>query len=129
MAALSGDKISHIANNDVVKATGSSHSSSNSNKEKSVMNGRHNRILVDLGSHFYTPAKVYNATRVHVNLGCGVLLEMSTEEAEAFLIKKEAILRGIASRKTREVLQMKYRIRLVTEIIARLHERDIGHVK
>ncbi|KPA77588.1 hypothetical protein ABB37_06956 [Leptomonas pyrrhocoris] len=85
-----------------------------------------NTILVDLGHHFYTQGVVRDASVVYVNLGCGVVLPMSQEEARAFLKKKESVVREMITSKSKEALRIKYRIRLVSEAIARLNESHLG---
>lgn len=113
----------------VGSASGSIANSSNSNSSdlyKDNPRAMGNRLLVDLGNHFYAAARVRDAGRVHLNVGCGVLLEMSIAEADGFLRIKEAALRATAMAQTREALRLVYRIRLVTEAIARLSEREMG---
>ncbi|KPI88421.1 hypothetical protein ABL78_2486 [Leptomonas seymouri] len=85
-----------------------------------------NKILVDLGNMFYTPGVVRDASVVYMNIGCGVVLPMSPEEARAFLSKKEAVVRAMATNKSQEALRLKYRIRLVSEAIARLNNACLG---
>ncbi|CBZ24237.1 conserved hypothetical protein [Leishmania mexicana MHOM/GT/2001/U1103] len=87
---------------------------------------RRNKILVDLGNHFYTQGVVKDAGVLLMNVGCGVVLPMSLEEAREFLRKKEAVVRRMIMNKSKEALRIKYRIRLVTEAIARLNERHLG---
>ncbi|KAG5510591.1 hypothetical protein JKF63_06888 [Porcisia hertigi] len=85
-----------------------------------------NKILVDLGNHFYTPGLVKDASVVYMNIGCGVVMPMSLEESREFLRKKESSVRQMIMSATKEVLRIKYRIRVVTETIARLNERHLG---
>jgi hypothetical protein len=85
-----------------------------------------NKILVDLGNHFYTQGVVKDASVLYMNLGCGVVLPMSQEEARAFLKRKESAVREMATNKSREALRIKYRIRVVSEAIARLNESHLG---
>ncbi|CAJ1006108.1 putative Prefoldin subunit [Leishmania naiffi] len=85
-----------------------------------------NKILVDLGHHFYTPGVVKDSGIVYMNIGCGVVMPMSLDEAREFLRKKESVVRRMILNKSKEVLRIKYRIRLVTEAIARLNERHNG---
>ncbi|EPY21051.1 protein UXT [Strigomonas culicis] len=106
---------------------GSPSRSRSSQKKKAAANKA--SLLVNLGNHFYIPAVVKDATTVYVNIGCGVVLAMSTDEAESFLEKREKQLREKSAWKTRESLKLKYRIKLVTEAIARLNERTMGIAK
>ncbi|KAL7700535.1 hypothetical protein NQL31_006205 [Lotmaria passim] len=85
-----------------------------------------NKILVDLGNHFYTQSVVKDASVVYVNIGCGVILPLSQEETRAFLQKKERVVREMILSKSKEALRIKYRIRVVSEAIARLNERHLG---
>ncbi|RNE99660.1 protein UXT [Trypanosoma rangeli] len=85
-----------------------------------------NQIMVDIGNHFFVQCSVRDASQVWVNLGCGVVLSMSTAEADAFMQKKERLLRERAARLSKEALRIKYRIRLVMEAIARLYDRATG---
>ncbi|KAG5511060.1 hypothetical protein GH5_07266 [Leishmania sp. Ghana 2012 LV757] len=84
------------------------------------------KILVDLGNHFYTQGVVKDASVVYMSIGCGIVLPMSLDEARAFLRKKESVVRRIILSKSKEALRIKYRIRLVTEAIARLNDRHLG---
>ncbi|KAG5485518.1 hypothetical protein LSCM1_07604 [Leishmania martiniquensis] len=85
-----------------------------------------NKILVDLGSHFYTQGVVPDASVVCMSIGCGIVLPMTRDEARAFLRKKESVARRMILSTSKEALRIKYRIRLVTEAIARLNERHLG---
>lgn len=87
---------------------------------------RRNRVLVDLGHHFYTPAIVRDAETIYLHLGCGVVLPMPTDDAGRFLSRKESVVRRMILSKSKEALRVKYRIRLVKEAIARLHEQQTG---
>ncbi|KEG08422.1 protein UXT [Trypanosoma grayi] len=85
-----------------------------------------NQIMVDIGNHFFVQCTIADASRVLVNLGCGVVLPMSTAEACEFLHKKERLLRERAARLSKEALRITYRIRLVMEAITRLYDRASG---
>lgn len=87
---------------------------------------RRNDIMVDVGNHFFAQCTVADASFVWVNLGCGVVLPMSTAEANVFLEKREKLLRERASRLSKEALRIKYRIRLVMEAITQLYDRASG---
>ncbi|KAK7197077.1 Prefoldin subunit [Novymonas esmeraldas] len=85
-----------------------------------------NKILVDLGNRFYTHGIIRDAGTVHMNLGCGVVLPMSLDDARAFLRRREAVVRHMILNKSKEALRITYRIRIVTEAIARLNEQHMG---
>lgn len=85
-----------------------------------------NHILVNLGNHFYTSALVKDAGSVWLNVGCGVVLEMSTDAAKVHLSKREKLARDSLERQNQKILRLKFRIRLVTEAIKRLHNQCIG---
>ena len=46
------------------------------------------KTLVDVGEGFHMKARVHDPSRVHVALGLGILVEMSHDEAKAFIRKK-----------------------------------------
>lgn len=83
-------------------------------------------ILVNLGQHMYTQGVIKDASTVHVHLGCGVVLPMSTEEADRFLAKRQQVLQEQALNKTREAMRLTYRIRVVTEAISGLNKQQVG---
>lgn len=82
-----------------------------------------NKVLVNLGNHFYTPATIRNTNVICLNIGCGVVLEMPTEDAVKHLKKREKLAKEALERQNVQILRLKYRIRLVTEAIRRLHEK------
>lgn len=85
-----------------------------------------NHILVNLGNHFYTSALVKDARTIWLNIGAGVVLQMPIDDAKAHLVKRERIARESLERQNQQILRLKFRIRLVTEAIKRLHEKCIG---
>jgi hypothetical protein len=95
--------------------------------EEAVSAIRPTCILAHLGCHYYMEAEVRNSGVVHVNIGCGVVVPMSSAEAKRFLVAKEGHLRAAASRQTVEAAKVKYRIRLVMEAIAAL-DRSVRRV-
>lgn len=84
-----------------------------------------NRILVDLGHHFYMQAQVSDPSIVHINIGCGVVVPMNHDEAGKFLVKKERHLTEMAQLKTKETLRVKFRMRLVMEAISRIQDSTV----
>lgn len=85
-----------------------------------------NHILVNLGNHFYTSALVKDAGTIWLNIGAGVILEMMIDQAKDHLVKREKLARESLERQNQQILRLKFRIRLVTEAIRRLHEKCIG---
>jgi prefoldin subunit 5 len=79
-------------------------------------------IQVDLGCSCYVQVEVPDASVVLINIGCGVIVPMNHAEANQFLVSKEALLKQDVQRLTKEILRLKYRIRLVIEAISRLHD-------
>lgn len=77
------------------------------------------KAMSDLGCGFFVECKV-DAETIHVNLGCGVILQMNLADAATFLRKKEELLRKEGARLTKEALRIKYRIHLVLEAINRI---------
>lgn len=108
-----------------------------SDESKAEPKTRESKVLVDLGNHFYTEAVVKLDTSdgagsassaqnlIHMNIGCGVVLPMTLAEAEVFL-KKTKGLDAIIENKTREMLRLRYRIRITAEVIANLHQSQTG---
>ena len=79
-------------------------------------------LRVDLGGFVFATAEVPDARVVHVNVGCGVVVPMTHSEAERFLLRKEQSPKDDVGRCNKEILRVKFRIRLVMESIRRLHE-------
>lgn len=78
------------------------------------------KMLLDLGCHFFTEVEIPNPAVVCINMGCGVVCPMSHEEAKRFLVKKERLLRDESVALSKEVLRVRFRMRLVMEAINRL---------
>ncbi|KAG8346623.1 putative Prefoldin subunit [Trypanosoma vivax] len=108
-----------------VGQVGANSSIGNSNGAASDATQR-NHIMVDLGNNFFVQCTIPDASRVLVNVGCGIILPMSTAEAEVFLKKRERLLRERAGTLSKEALRIKYRMRLVMEAITRLYDRTTG---
>lgn len=83
-------------------------------------------VLADVGCHNFVQAELVDPSTVYVNIGAGVVAPLTHAEAFAFLAKKERLLAQEQDRATREALRVKYRIRLVMEAIARLHESSLA---
>ena len=84
-------------------------------------------LKVDLGCFVFATAEVPDARVVHINIGCGVVVPMTHAEAHAFLLKKEALGKQEVQRLSKEMLRVKYRIRLVTETLRQMHERYVAN--
>lgn len=95
-------------------------------KSLAAREGSRNTMLVNLGNHFYSPALVTDSNRVLLNIGCGVVLEMDKAAAVTHLAKREAYARSALERRNLSILRTKYKIRLVTEAIKRLHHAYTG---
>ena len=74
----------------------------------------------------YAEAHVPDARVVHINVGCGIVVPMTHEEASRFLVRKEEHHKAEVARLTKEILRIKYRVRVVTETLARLHQRYVS---
>ncbi len=107
----SGDPETGVPRNDAAASTGGTTSSASKPT-----------ILVDVGNHVYCQCELKSDSDIWVNVGCGIVVPMTREEAFRFLVKKESLSRQNADRMSKEVLRVKYRIRLVLEAIRRLHE-------
>jgi prefoldin subunit 5 len=83
-------------------------------------------MLTDIGCRFFMQAKLRDPTVVHLNIGCGVVLPMTHDEAVRFLVKKEGLLNEAAGRKTKDALRLRFRIRVVMEAITRLYDAQMA---
>ncbi|CBH18317.1 hypothetical protein, conserved [Trypanosoma brucei gambiense DAL972] len=117
-AVAAGEGKQSVGNATVVRGAGST--------PGDVSVQQRNHIMVDLGNHFFVQCTVADASRMWVNLGCGVVLPMFRDEALAFLQRRERLLRERAARLSKEALRIKYRMRLVMEAITRLYDRTTG---
>ena len=86
-------------------------------------------LLSNIGNHFYMECKVPDASMIHINIGCGIVLPMPLSDAKVFLVKKEALLTETGQRLTRESLRVRFRMRLVMEAISRLSDAPLVQAK
>eukprot|EP00758_Cryptobia_borreli_P015979 Tbor_TRINITY_DN6068_c2_g4::TRINITY_DN6068_c2_g4_i1::g.10714::m.10714 len=77
-------------------------------------------MMVDIGQHFYMRAEIPNPAVVWINVGCGVICPMTHQEAKVVLKKKEGLFRNQSASLTKEILRVRFRMRLVKEAICRL---------
>lgn len=82
-------------------------------------------MLHEVGCKFYTPCKLIDPRVIHVNVGCDVIVAMTIDEALKFSKKAEDSYRMRGEKLTRDALNAKYKMRLVTEAIMRLQEIQI----
>ncbi|KAJ2841111.1 hypothetical protein J3B02_006045, partial [Coemansia erecta] len=68
---------------------------------------------IDLGSSFYVKAFVPDTKDIFVNVGFGFHLEMTLEEADAFIDEKVKDLEKLADKYTQEASEIRARIQMV----------------
>ena len=68
---------------------------------------------VDLGCNFYAKAKVKNPQKVFIDIGFGFYLELSHDEALAFIEKKTKLLDQKTTKLTEESSKIKANIKVV----------------
>lgn len=95
-------------------------SSNNTNTTNSSAMKLPHQTLVDMGHHCYLRANIKSMEQIHVNIGAGIVVPLTREEALSFLSKKEALLVRQGEEKTKESLRVRYRIRLVMEALNRM---------
>ena len=79
-------------------------------------------MMVNLGCEFYARAHVEDCSKVCVETCFGFFLEMTVEEALAFLPKKEAFLEELVKRHNDEVSESKSRITFFLNALAGLQQ-------
>jgi prefoldin subunit 5 len=80
-------------------------------------------LRIDLGCHVYGRVEVADARVVHINVGLGIVVPMTHEEAFKFLLAKEKFHKADVERQNKDILRVKYRVRIVMESLRQLHER------
>jgi hypothetical protein len=83
-------------------------------------------LMHDLGCRIYATATAVDPRVVHVNIGCGVVVAYTVEEALAQVAVMERTLRRECDDATAKVLKLKFRQRLVTEAIMRLQDQQVA---
>ncbi|KAI9221801.1 Prefoldin subunit-domain-containing protein [Blastocladiella britannica] len=71
------------------------------------------KTQVDLGSNFYVQAKVPDTQFIYVNVGFGFHLELTLDEALAFLERKTSHLQEKANKCTRKASEIKAHIQII----------------
>ena len=103
---------------------------SNNNNSSSVTNTSSSEqeditMLHEVGCKFYSQCKLIDPRVIHVNIGCDVIVAMTIEEALKFSKKAEDSYRMRGEQLTKDSLNAKYKMRLVTEAIMRLQDIQI----
>lgn len=78
------------------------------------------KTMVDLGCNFYAHAKVENCSMIYVSVGLGFHLEMTLEEASAFIEKKISHLTEKAEKLSEDASQINGRIKVIMETLREL---------
>jgi len=73
------------------------------------------KTKVDIGSNFYVQAEIPDLKTVTVDVGCGIWLPMSSEDAIAFCEKKVSFLNSRVNDLTQQELGIKAQINIVLE--------------
>ncbi|KAJ3194049.1 hypothetical protein HK101_003607 [Irineochytrium annulatum] len=81
------------------------------------------KLLTDVGCDFYMQAKITKRDRIYVKVGANCQLEMTLEEALAFIAKKEKLMEQRAEKATKRVLKIKAHIKFV---LAAVNEIQMG---
>ncbi|XP_026194160.1 uncharacterized protein LOC34619945 [Cyclospora cayetanensis] len=81
--------------------------------------------LTDIGSHCYLPAVARDASHLLVSVGFNFFLEMHLDEAEAFLKKKQDLLRKKHELWAWKSAQLKTQIRMLMEAISAVSEHPM----
>lgn len=82
------------------------------------------RTQVDLGSNFYVQAHIPDVSRIYVNVGLGIHIELTLEEALVFIDKRLKILNEKVSTSTKKSAKIKGDIRYVYELLRQLQGLD-----
>lgn len=82
--------------------------------------GKAIKTMVDLGCNFYAHAKVENCSTVMVSVGLGFYLEMTMEEASAFLGQKISDLTVKTDKLSEQAALINGRIKVVMETLREL---------
>ncbi|CAG8573249.1 53_t:CDS:2 [Diversispora eburnea] len=69
--------------------------------------------MVDLGSNFYVQAKVPDTTYIYINVGFGFHVQLTLDEAIAFIEKKEAMLQKRSNKYTQDIAKINAHIKVV----------------
>lgn len=75
---------------------------------------------VNIGEEFYVRAQVYDLDRVVVDVGLGILLEMTRSEAAAFVTSKRHSLEEIADKYGKRISQIQSHLESVLNYLSQL---------
>lgn len=84
---------------------------------------------VNVGEQFYVQAHVYDADPLIVDVGFGIMVEMSLTEATAFFDARNTFLKGIADRESKQISELRSQLdEIVTKLTQLKMEVDYqGH--
>ncbi|KAJ1919119.1 Translation machinery-associated protein 46 [Mycoemilia scoparia] len=71
------------------------------------------KTKIDLGSNFYAKAIVPDTKHIYVSVGFGFHLQMTLEEADRFIDKKQASLEKLADKYTKDANEIRAKIKMV----------------
>ncbi|CAG8472016.1 15548_t:CDS:2 [Acaulospora morrowiae] len=71
------------------------------------------KTMVDIGSNFYVQAKVPDTTYIYVNVGFEFHVQLTLDEAIAFIEKKEIALHKKSDKYTQDIAKISAHIKLV----------------
>nr|XP_011427760.2 protein UXT homolog [Crassostrea gigas] len=82
------------------------------------------KTKVDLGCNFYVQANVPDASMIYVKVGFGFFLEMTHDEALAFIEKKVAMINSKIEVLTKDAAKIKAHIKLVLQGLQEIQNLD-----
>ncbi|XP_061186557.1 protein UXT homolog [Saccostrea echinata] len=82
------------------------------------------KTQVDLGCNFYVQAHVPDASMIFVSVGYGFFLEMTHDEALAFIDKKVSIINDKIEVLTKDAAKIKAHIKLVLQGLQEIQNLD-----
>ncbi|KAG5460237.1 MAG: Prefoldin subunit-domain-containing protein [Olpidium bornovanus] len=78
------------------------------------------KTMVDVGSNFYVQAKIPDTRYIYVDVGYGFHVQLTLDEALAFIEKKEKHLEKRAEKFTKEAAKIRAHIGVVLEALAEI---------
>ena len=84
------------------------------------------KTKVDLGCNFYCQAKVGDPSKICVSVGLGFYVELTLEEAQKFLDRKDSDLSKQAARLTEDCAKLKANMKLVLGGLRELQNIDVN---
>ncbi|TPX63236.1 hypothetical protein SpCBS45565_g06774 [Spizellomyces sp. 'palustris'] len=82
------------------------------------------KTMMDVGCEFFMQAKVPDTSRIYVKVGAGYHVELTLDEAVAFIGEKEKSLLKAADKHTETASKIKAHIKLVLQAIQEILELD-----